>query len=66
MNQAARIEHYPETDPPAAQTHQQASACDVFELNTEKSHGESLSEAFCEEIDRWARRALAANGFGDY
>jgi hypothetical protein len=23
-------------------------------------------EAFNEEIDTWARRALAANGFGDY
>jgi len=28
--------------------------------------GESLFENFVEEIDVWARRALAANGFGDY
>ena len=27
---------------------------------------ESLSESFIDEIDIWARRALAANGFGDY
>ena len=27
---------------------------------------ESLSENFNAEIDAWARRALAANGFGDY
>jgi len=28
--------------------------------------GESLFEIFVDEIDIWARRALAANGFGDY
>ena len=28
--------------------------------------GESLFENFADEIDAWARRALAANGFGDY
>ena len=27
---------------------------------------ESLFESFAEEIDAWARQALAANGFGDY
>ena len=27
--------------------------------------GESLFENFVDEIDVWARRALAANGFGD-
>jgi hypothetical protein len=28
--------------------------------------GESLFESFVDEIDIWGRRALAANGFGDY
>ncbi len=28
--------------------------------------GESLFETFVDEIDIWARRAFAANGFGDY
>lgn len=28
--------------------------------------GESLFENFVDDIDTWARRALAANGFGDY
>jgi hypothetical protein len=28
--------------------------------------GDSSWEAFVDEIDTWARRALAANGFGDY
>ena len=27
---------------------------------------DSLSEIFNEEIDAWARHALASNGFGDY
>jgi len=27
---------------------------------------ESAYETFVDEIDTWARRALAANGFGDY
>ena len=27
---------------------------------------DSLSESFNVEIDTWAKRALAANGFGDY
>ena len=27
---------------------------------------ESLFENFADEIDAWARQALAANGFGDY
>lgn len=29
-------------------------------------NSETLSENFNSEIDLWARRALAANGFGDY
>jgi hypothetical protein len=27
---------------------------------------DSLSENFTNELDAWARQALAANGFGDY
>jgi len=27
---------------------------------------ESLFETFADEIDAWARQALASNGFGDY
>jgi hypothetical protein len=29
-------------------------------------HCDSLSENFNEEIEAWARHALASNGFGDY
>lgn len=31
----------------------------------ETADGESLFTAFVDEIDAWARHALAANGFGD-
>ena len=42
--------------------------CEVIEFKTDSvnEERESLSEIFNEEIDIWARRALAANGFGDY
>ena len=42
--------------------------CEVIEFKADsKAEGrDSLSENFNEEIDAWARRALAANGFGDY
>lgn len=33
---------------------------------TDALEQESLFENFVDEIDVWARRALAANGFGDY
>lgn len=42
--------------------------CDIVEFTPDyKDEGrESLSENFNDELDRWARRALGANGFGDY
>ena len=42
--------------------------CEVIEFKSDRNSEarESLSENFNEEIDTWARRALAANGFGDY
>ena len=66
MKQATRINHFPETGAPAAKTQELASACDVIELNPGAIPRVSLTEAFREEIDQWAQRALAANGFGDY
>jgi len=66
MKQNAQISQYPETKALIAKAREQASACDVIELNSEVNRRESLTETFCEEIDQWARRALAANGFGDY
>jgi hypothetical protein len=40
--------------------------CDIIPLRPEQYVRESLSENFINEIDAWARHALAANGFGDY
>ena len=31
-----------------------------------RADGDSLFETFVDDIDAWARQALAANGFGDY
>ena len=40
--------------------------CEIVPLRPEQYVRESLSENFINELDAWARHALAANGFGDY
>ena len=40
--------------------------CEIVPLKPEQYVRESLSENFINEIEAWARHALAANGFGDY
>jgi len=40
--------------------------CEIVTLRPEQYVRESLSENFIDELDAWARHALAANGFGDY
>jgi len=40
--------------------------CEIVKLTSKDVTHDSLSEMFNDEIDAWARRALAANGFGDY
>lgn len=47
---------------PAADT----DGADASATSSATSARESLFEIFVDEIDIWARRALAANGFGDY
>ena len=42
------------------------AADDVVELAVAQTDRESPGENYRAEIDGWARRALAANGFGDY
>ena len=32
----------------------------------ENESDDTAWEQFCDEIDAWARQAMAANGFGDY
>ncbi len=40
--------------------------CEVIEFRPERGELDSLNINFVDEIDAWARQALAANGFGDY
>jgi hypothetical protein len=40
--------------------------CEVVAISSDYKRRDSLSEAFNEEIEAWARHALASNGFGDY
>jgi hypothetical protein len=42
--------------------------CEIIEFKPEQvdQGRESLSENFNQEIEVWARRALASNGFGDF
>ena len=40
--------------------------CEIVKFTPRGMPHDSLSEIFNDEIDAWARRALAANGFGDY
>jgi hypothetical protein len=40
--------------------------CEVVEFSSDYRRRDSLSETFNDEIEAWARHALASNGFGDY
>ena len=40
--------------------------CKVVEFTFATPARDSLSENFNNELDAWARQALASNGFGDY
>jgi hypothetical protein len=40
--------------------------CDIVEFTPANIKRDSLSENFLDEINAWARKALAADGFGDY
>lgn len=40
--------------------------CEVVAFSSDYRQRESLSETFNDEIDSWARHAIASNGFGDY
>jgi hypothetical protein len=40
--------------------------CEVVEISSDYKRRDSLSETFNDEIEAWARHALASNGFGDY
>ena len=40
--------------------------CEVIEFDRNSYQRDSLSENFVNEIEAWARHAIAHNGFGDY
>ncbi len=42
------------------------TGCEIVEFTPGDINRDTLSEIFFDEIDAWARHALAANGFGDY
>jgi hypothetical protein len=39
---------------------------EIVQSRTQNRDRDSLSENFNDEIEAWARQAMAANGFGDY
>lgn len=45
---------------------EQADDHDLVEFDDDFRNRDSLSENFINEIEAWARQALAANGFGDF
>ena len=42
------------------------TGCEIVEFTPGSINRDDLSEMSFDEIDAWARHALAANGFGDY
>ena len=42
------------------------TGCEIVEFTPGSINRDAQSEMSFDEIDAWARRALAANGFGDY
>jgi hypothetical protein len=45
---------------------QDHTECDIVEFRLKNQDHDSLYENFVNEIDAWARQAIASNGFGDY
>ena len=53
-------------NPVADQRIPKRTRCEVVEFTFATPERDSLSENFINELDAWARQALASNGFGDY
>jgi hypothetical protein len=60
MENTARIESL------APDASNNSDECEVIELRPNYGEHDSLFGNFVDEIDAWARQALAANGLGDY
>jgi hypothetical protein len=47
------------------ETYRIETDCEIIEFTPEINNLNARPELRCDEVDTWARRALAANGFGD-
>ena len=54
----------PEFDSESSHVTQQK--LEIVQSRTQSRDRDSLSENFNNEIEAWARQAIASNGFGDY
>jgi len=63
MENTAREKHMMET---VEEFLNEQPDCEVIEFSRDSYQRDSLSENFVNEIEAWARHALASNGFGDY
>jgi len=63
MENTARDKHMMET---VEEFLNEQPDCEVIEFSRDSYQRDSLSENFVNEIEAWARHALASNGFGDY
>ena len=46
--------------------HDTQQKLEIVQTRTQSRDRDSLSENFNDEIEAWARHAIASNGFGDY
>jgi hypothetical protein len=46
--------------------HDTQQKLEIVQTRTQSRDRDSLSENFNNEIEAWARQAIASNGFGDY
>ena len=58
------LAHDLEPESESSHTAQQKLVC--VQSQTQDRERDSLSENFNDEIEAWARHAIASNGFGDY
>ena len=68
MENTARDELMMQAFDDLSQHHQtpESSECDIVPFSPQARQRDSLFENFVDEIDAWARHAIALNGFGDY
>lgn len=55
-----------ESEQAKAEVESPEEKCEIIELPTLAQNRDLLFSGFANEIDAWARQALARNGFGDF